>query len=321
MKLNIKRFASSGDEEIFVDYNYDYTPNGYIRTVTAIITCYYDISSIFLVQDENEIDDTNNWIITEDSSGRSCAKRYFHKPFSAAYNIYCENNETPFSINVDIINDFQPESEQFPVILNHDVKISNSNTKLKKVAEVIENYFDELYPIGSIYKTTNNEIPFSKGTWTKIEESPDRKYIGSQIIHPGLSGNSLVSKTNILGAYGANLYEGIFSHITIPTGYHKEYRLTFQLTTGGDTIITLFLNNISTDGSRTWSGNTYRVFASSDFFKESDIVLEKTHGYTALGTNLKYSVTGSASTWQFWNVTVHGYLVSNEIWYTWERTA
>ena len=73
MKLNIKRFASSGDEEIFVDYNYDYTPNGYIRTVTAIITCYYDISSIFLVQDENEIDDTNNWIITEDSQGRSCA--------------------------------------------------------------------------------------------------------------------------------------------------------------------------------------------------------------------------------------------------------
>ena len=106
MKLNIKRFASSGDEEIFVDYNYDYTPNGYIRTVTAIITCYYDISSIFLVQDENEIDDTNNWIITEDSSGKSCAKRYFHKPFSAMYNIYCENNETPFSVNVDIINDF-----------------------------------------------------------------------------------------------------------------------------------------------------------------------------------------------------------------------
>ena len=106
MKLNIKRFASSGDEEIFVDYSYDYTPNGYIRTVTAIITCDYNISSIFLVQDENEIDDTKNWIITEDSHGKSCAKHYFHETFSAAYNIYCENNETPFSINVDIINDF-----------------------------------------------------------------------------------------------------------------------------------------------------------------------------------------------------------------------
>ena len=321
MKLNIKRFASSGDEEIFVDYNYDYTPNGYIHTVTAIITCYYDISSIFLVQDENEIDDTNNWIITEDSSGRSCAKRYFHKPFSAMYNIYCENNETPFSVNVDIINDFQPESEQFPVILNHDVKISDSNTKLKKVAEVVENYFDELYPIGSVYKTTNNEIPFSKGTWIKIAENPDRECIGSQIIHPGLSGSSLVSKTSLLGAYGTSLYSNIFNHINIPIGYHKEYRLTFQATCGGNTKIQLFLNNISTDQGGTWSANTYRVFSSSDFFKESDIVLENTYGYSNPGTNLKYAVTGSASAWQFWNVTVHGYLVSNEIWYTWERTA
>ena len=64
MELNIKRFASSGDEEIFVDYNYDYTPNGYIHTVTAIITCLYDISSIFLVQNENEINETEKYVNT-----------------------------------------------------------------------------------------------------------------------------------------------------------------------------------------------------------------------------------------------------------------
>ena len=170
MKLNIKRFASSGDEEIFVDYSYDYTPNGYIRTVTAIITCYYDISSVFLVQDENEIDDTKNWIITEDSSGRSCAKRYFHKSFSAAYNIYCENNETPFSVNVNIVNDFQPESEQFPVEINGDVRIANTEMKLKDIVNSIHSIVDVIYPVGSVYisTTTANPRDLFGGTWEQI---------------------------------------------------------------------------------------------------------------------------------------------------------
>lgn len=170
MELNIKRFASSGDEEIFVDYRYDYTPNSYIRTVTTIITCYYDISSIFLVQNENEIDDTKNWIITEDSRGRSCAKRYFHERFSAMYNIYCENNETPFSINIDIVNDFQPESEQFPVEINGDVRIANTEMKLKDIVDSIHSIVDIIYPIGSVYisTTTANPKNLFGGTWEQI---------------------------------------------------------------------------------------------------------------------------------------------------------
>lgn len=170
MKLNIKRFASSGDEEIFVDYSYDYTPNGYIRTVTTIITCYYNISSIFLVQDENEIDDTKNWTIAEDSRGRSCAKRYFHEHFSAAYNIYCENNETPFFVNVDIINDFQPESEQFPVEINGDVRIANTEMKLKDIVDSIHSIVDVIYPVGSVYisTTTANPKDLFGGTWEQI---------------------------------------------------------------------------------------------------------------------------------------------------------
>lgn len=321
MKLNIKRFASSGDEEISVDYSYDYTPNGYIRTVTAIITCDYDISSIFLIQEGNEIDDTKNWIITEDSHGRSCAKRYFHESFSAAYNIYCENNETPFSINVNIVNDFQPESEQFPVVLNHDMKISNSKTKLKNVAEVVENYFDELYPIGSIYKTTNNEIPFSKGTWNLIKTEPDRNYIGSQVIHTGTSGSATVAKTSLYGAYDYSLIDGVFANTTCPSGYHREYRLTFQGTTGSDTFIYCYINNIQTSGVRTYSGNTFRTIGATSYFKESDIVLETTKGYSTKGTNFHYAVTGTSATWEFKNATIHGYYVSDTVYYYWERTA
>lgn len=170
MKLNIKRFASSGDEEIFVDYSYDYTPKGYIRTVTAIITCYYDISSIFLVQDENEIDDTKNWIITEDSRGRSCAKRYFHETFNATYNIYCENNEIPFSVNVNIANDFQPESEQFPVEINGDVRIAKTEMRLKDIVNSIHSIVDVIYPVGSVYisTTTANPKDLFGGTWEQI---------------------------------------------------------------------------------------------------------------------------------------------------------
>ena len=155
MELNIKRFASAGNDELYPDYSYDYTPNGYIRTATVTIVCEYDISSVFLVQGGDEINDTENWIITEDFRGRPCAKRYFHEPVDATYNIYCENNETPFSVSVDVANDFQPESEQYPIILNHDVKISDSNTKLKNVADVVENYFDYIYPIGSVYKSAS----------------------------------------------------------------------------------------------------------------------------------------------------------------------
>lgn len=321
MELNIKRFASVGDDELYPDYSYDYTPNGYIRTATVTIVCEYDISSVFLAHGGNEIDDTANWIITEDFRGRPCAKRYFHEPVSATYHIYCENNETSFFADVYVTNDFQPESEQYPVILNHDVKISDSNTKLKKVAEVVENYFNELYPVGSIYKTTSSSIPFDKGTWSLISSSPDRQCIGSQVIWGGTSGSALVSKTNVLGAYGTRLYSGIFDNITIPTGYHKEYKLSFQGTTGGDTQIILYLNNIATEQVGTWSGNTFRILGTSNFFKESDITLETTFNYSQQGTNLKYAVTNVASSWQFWNVTIHGFLTSNDTWYTWKRTA
>lgn len=321
MELNIKRFASAGDDELYPDYSYDYTPNGYIRTATVTIVCEYDISSVFLVQGGNEIDDTANWIITEDFRGRPCIRRYFHEPVSATYHIYCENNETSFFADVYIANDFQPESEQYPVILNHDVKISDSNTKLKKVAEVVENYFNELYPVGSVYKSTSSSIPFDKGTWSLIKTEPDRNYIGSQVIYTGASGSRTIEKTSLYGAYSYQLIDGVFANTTCPNGYHREYRLTFQGTTGSDTFIYCYINNIQTNGVRTYSRNTFRTIGASSYFKESDIVLETTEGYSQKGTNFYYAVTGTSSPWEFKNVTIHGYYVSDTTYYYWERTA
>ena len=208
MELNIKRFASVGDDELYPDYRYDYTPNGYIRTATVTIVCEYDISSVFLVQGGDEIDDTANWIITEDFRGRPCIKRYFHEPVDATYHIYCENNETPFFADVYIANDFQPESEQYPIILNHDVKISDSNTKLKNVADVVENYFDYIYPIGSIYKSTNaiNPQNIFGGAWTQITDD-------TVVAYGHAAGTTLSQSKNIssITNLGSSTYQVTFS--------------------------------------------------------------------------------------------------------------
>ena len=104
--------------------------------------------------------------------------------------------------------------------------------------------------------------------------------VGSQTIYPSLSGNGGVGKTAILGAYNYTLFDGAFSYISPPTGWHKEYRLTFQATTGGDNKITLYLNNIATDSVGTWSGSTFRTMGSSRLFKTSDITLTTTYGYS-----------------------------------------
>lgn len=178
------------------------------------------------------------------------------------------------------------------------------------------------YPVGSIFQSTSNTNPstYFGGTWTLISSTPDRKYVGSQLIYSGKSGSGLVGKTGLIGAYDYGTIEGVFTGVPLPTGYHREYRITFQGYTGNDTKITIYLNNIATNGIGTWSGDQFRIIGASGFFKQSDITLETTLGYSGKGTNLHYSVTGANTNWQFWNVQVHGYLASDENEYVWKRT-
>ena len=53
-----------------------------------------------------------------------------------------------------------------------------------------------------------------------------------------------------------------------------------------------------------------RKIASTRIFKETDITLETTFGYTRQGTNL-YCGNDAAYEANFYNITVHGYLVKD----------
>lgn len=312
MKLNIKRFASEPTVlEVDVRTEYQYNSRMYVNSCMVILMGSQDLSAI---TDQNNRDVTEEWHISGNMGWKNITTETHDN-----LRILSEQGQTDI-VNIDI-DGFTPESELYRPEINGDIKIKNSNTKMKNVADVVENYFDELYPIGSVYKTTSNSIPFDKGTWSLISSSPDRQCVGSQVIYDGTSGSGNVSKTSIYGAYSYRLINGVFDNISIPTGFHKEYKLSFQGTTGGGNQIVLYVNNIATSEVQTYSAATFRVIGSSNYFKESDITLETTKGYSQQGTNLHYLVKGTASSWDFRNVTITGFIVSDTTYYYWKRTA
>ena len=181
-----------------------------------------------------------------------------------------------------------------------------------------------MYPVGSVYQNaTDSRNPndiFGFGSWTSIFTGYERQCIGSQVLYKEIIGSGTKNKVSLLGAYDYRLIEGVFSNITIPSGYHKEYRLTFQGSTGGSPYVQVFLNNIATNGAGTWSGDSFRVIGASEYFKESDITLETTYNYSSPGINLKYSNSGN-SDYRIYNITIHGFIVSDTQTYKWKRTA
>ena len=135
----------------------------------------------------------------------------------------------------------------------------------------------------------------------------DLIYIGSQVLYDSYQ-TSASGKTAILGSYNYDLIQGLFSGVTIPDDYVRAYRITAQVNTNNNNKGYVCLNNIESNQVNTWSATTMRKIASSRIFKETDITLETTFGYTKQGVNL---YVGNTAAYQanFYNITVHGYLV------------
>lgn len=134
--------------------------------------------------------------------------------------------------------------------------------------------------------------------------------IGSQVIHDGASGSGARDKTALMGAYGTGLIDGVGYGTPVPSGWHIEYKITFQGTTSGDGSIHIWLNGVDVASTSTWSAATYRIIGYSQLYKAADFGQEPTYGYSKSGINLYYSVTGNVN-WQFWNVTIHAFLVQD----------
>ena len=137
----------------------------------------------------------------------------------------------------------------------------------------------------------------------------DLIYIGSQVLYDSYQ-MTTSGTAAILGSYNYDLIQGLFSGVTIPDDYVRAYRVTAQINTRNSNNGFIKLNNIQSNNINTWSATTMRKIASTRIFKESEITLETTFGYTRQGTNL-YCGNSEAYEANFYNITVHGYLVKD----------
>ena len=136
----------------------------------------------------------------------------------------------------------------------------------------------------------------------------DLVYIGSEVLYDQII-TSTRGVTFLLGSYNYEMLEGLFTGIDIPNNYERAYRITAQVSTQNDNYVSVSLNNFTSNELRTWSADTMRSIISTVIFKESDIALEPTYGYTSRnGTNLSVNNTSSYEA-RVRNITLHGYLV------------
>lgn len=199
-------------------------------------------------------------------------------------------------------------------------------TDAATITAAFKNLLNIIHAPGSFYRTTDssfnpNVIWGSRGeSWELVDSYHERIYLNSQVMHPGVSGLGLVSKTNLCGAYHTELFDPLSSRF-VKTGYHIEFKFTAMITTGLANPINFYLNDYNLGSHTTWSVDTFRRLWTSGFIKLEDITRTPAAGYTATGYTLAYSVTNPAANWQFWDLTAHAFLVSDVPIYTWKRIA
>ena len=243
--------------------------------------------------------------------------------------------EVPHSSNGTIKNEVYLSKSAFELLVTNNQLEANTIYHVEGYeAGTIsaKEILDVAHPQGSAFETYNPDfnpnVEWTDTKWVFLKSDHKREFIGSQpLLLASKDGTGAVSSTNIIGAYGYELVSGLFkgtrlwqNNVNEIEGFHREIRLSFQATTGGDTRVFMALNNEeTTEGIRTWSGPTFRALDSTDYIDLRHMTLEPTFNYTSNpGINLKYRVVGD-STWSIMNPTVHGYIAENAVTYSWKR--
>lgn len=138
----------------------------------------------------------------------------------------------------------------------------------------------------------------------------DKIHVGSQQIYDYYT-TSASGEAVLATAYDYRLIEGVFNDVTIPTGYEKAYKITFQYTTANSNICNVRLNNITSYNCNTWSSDKFRSIGTTRMFKQSELTMETASGYSRNGLNL-YVSNSEAYTVKIWAITIHGYLVRTD---------
>lgn len=187
------------------------------------------------------------------------------------------------------------------VILTDKLGTTNYILTLGKGIPIV--YFDNFNS-----STGFNCFPRSQnGVWSQDWPIDDVIYLGSQVLYDNYQMTS-AGKNAVLGSYNYDLINGLFTGITIPSVYERAYRVTAQMHTQNNNQASIWLNNFQSNLINTWSNTSMRKIGSTRIFKESEIQLETTYNYTKQGTNLYCSNSGNYQA-NFWNITVHCYLV------------
>ena len=197
-------------------------------------------------------------------------------------------------------------------------------TDANTITAAFKNLLNKVHPPGSFYETTDanfdpNTAWGSRGeSWELVSSSYERIYLNSQVMHPGVSGTGLVSKTNLCGAYYTELFDPLYSRFT-KAGYHIEFKFTAMITTANDNPINFYLNDTNLGSFISWSGSDFRRLWKSNFIELDDIAKTPAAGYTTTGYTLAYAVTNLSTSWAFWDLTAHTFLVSDNPVYKWKR--